>query len=89
MILSPFRSYNNNNNLFAQFIDVFAKYKVFVNINSEKANVPRSFNDIRTDCKWSSIIIIMWIDDQQLEFVQVDHKIVIVIPGQGFHGFYM
>ena len=35
---------------FSQFTNVFAKYKVFVDDNSEKANVRSTFNDMRIDC---------------------------------------
>lgn len=35
---------------FTQFTKVFAKYKVFVDVDSEKANVPSTFNDMRIDC---------------------------------------
>ena len=35
---------------YTQFTDVFAKYKVFVDVNSEKANVRSTFNDMRIDC---------------------------------------
>ena len=35
---------------FTQFTNAFAKYKVFFDVNSEKAKVLSTFNDMRIGC---------------------------------------
>ena len=35
---------------FTLFTDMFAKYKVYIIINSEKPNVLSTFNDMSVDC---------------------------------------
>ena len=46
------RTYRDQISFFflTQFTDAFAKYKVFFDVNSEKANVLSTFNDMRIGC---------------------------------------